>query len=480
METIWNTFDSQYYLTATHVFTRLLGVIYFFAFFPFIFQIKGLLGHKGILPIETYLQFIWRRFHWKGYYYVPSLFWFNSTDRALLTVVIVGMILSVLLALNVYPLILIPLLYILYLSIISTGQDFLGFGWEIFLMEVTCNAFFLNVMSPPNPLVWVSINLLLFRFHFQAGISKFLSRDKNWRNMTALCYHYETQPLPNMQAWFFHQLPMWIHKGCCAMMFFVELVVPFAIFAPQEVRLAVWVLLAGLQVSIWFTGNLSYLNHFTFVFCTILVGDTYFKQFFGISVETPPTTEILPIAIASMAGTILIFLQCISLWNYFLFNRTFYEILERVQPFHIANRYGIFAVMTTKRYEIIVEGSEDGKEWKEYMFRYKPSELNRHPRRVSPYQPRLDWQAWFLPFRNYEQNLWFQLFLQRLLEGSKDVVGLMRYNPFPNHPPQYIRAVAYDYKFSDWKSLWKNGVWWQREYVGLYSPVLHLEESPFI
>lgn len=469
---LWGTFDSQFYLTAVNLFTRLLGVIFFFAFAPFIFQMKGLLGKNGILPIGEYLSFISSRYGKKGYYYIPTLFWLNSSNSMLLAVVISGTILSVLLAFNVYPLLLLPLLYILYLSIISAGQDFLGFGWESFLMEITCNAFFLNLVSPPNPLVWVSLNLLLFRFHFQAGISKFLSRDENWRAMSALQYHYMTQPLPNTQAWFLHRFPLWFHRVSCALMFFIELVVPLAIFWSEDFRFIAWIFLASLQVIIWFSGNLSYLNHMTFAFCTILISDSYFQKIIGSTINTPASSNPIMETIAWVVGGALIVLQGISLWNYFMPHARFGRILESLQPFHLINRYGIFAVMTTKRYEIVVEGSEDGNEWREYIFRYKPSELSHRPRRISPYQPRLDWQAWFLPFTSYEYCWWFQSFLARLLDNSADVVGLMRINPFPEKPPKYVRALIYDYDFTDWATLKKEGTWWKRNYVGAYSPIL--------
>lgn len=469
-------YEPTFYTIASSLFLQLLGIIYFFVFVPFLFQIRGLIGVKGILPAESYLQFIKSHLGKRCYLKVPTVFWISAKDSVLLFVVVMGCLLSILLALGVYPFILLPLLYILYLSIIHVGQDFLSFGWELFLMELTANAFFLSLTNTPNPFVWISINLLLFRFHIQAGAVKLQSRDPNWRNLTALCYHYQTQPLPNTVAWFIHRMPVWFHKLSCLFMFFVELVVPFAIFGGEEFRFAAFICLFGLQFFIWLTGNLSYLNHMTAVFSLILVSNTFLTPFFG----EPSTVGLQdPLAItlfASLAGITLFTLQLMQLWHHFFPNSTFENILHKIRPFFIINRYGIFAVMTTKRHEIVIEGSADGITWTEYIFKYKPSEVTRRPRRISPIQPRLDWQVWFLPFSSYETNQWFQRFLYKLLKGEPYVESLLRENPFKEAPPKFIRAMVYDYTFTDFATKKESGAWWNRKRLGPYSPVLSLKK----
>lgn len=472
--------DTHDYYTAAALLPRLLGFIYFFVFFPFLFQMKGLYGKEGIQPIATYLEYIKYRLGRRRFRYIPSIFWFGASDRAQMGLIGAGMFLSILLMLNVYPPLMLLSLYILHLSLLSAGQDFMSFGWEQFLLEINVNTILLTLTSPPNPIVWISLNLLLFRFHFQAGVSKIFSRDVNWRNLTAIWYHYQSQPLPNTQAWYVYKLPLWFHKASTAMMFFVELVVPFFIFAPDDFRFITFILLVGLQLNIWFTGNFSYLNYMTVVLCIVLVSDTWFKTLIGWSIPAPEPSSIIVDSIVTVLGACLLFLQVISLWNYFMPVSTFRKILDWVYSFHIANRYGIFAVMTTKRYEIVVEGSDDGVNWKEYLFQYKPSELDRRPRRISPYQPRLDWQAWFLPFTDYYSEPWFQNFLVRLLQGSPYVLKLLRHNPFPEKPPRFIRALAYDYIFSTAEEKKKSGVWWTREYVGFYSPTLSLKEPSHV
>lgn len=466
-------FNVEDYTFIAEWFPRMLGAIYFFTFVAFAIQIRGLLGENGILPVAPFLNYIKRRYP-NSMYVVPTIFWWNSSNRALVAVCLIGTGLSIALLMGIAPPLMLILLYILYLSIVSAGQEFLGFGWEGFLLEITINACLLSLTVIPNIFVWLSLNFLLFRFHVQAGAVKLQSHDPNWRNLTAIAYHYQTQPLPNTIAWYFYRLPLWFHKICAGMMFFIELVVPFGIFFGEDVRLLAFMGLFGLQFFIWFTGNLSFLNHLTALFCFILINN----QTFELLGAVPPALQVTPFwleAALSICGAILLALQVARFYHHFLPIAFFAKIFRYIDPFHLINRYGIFAVMTTRRIEIIIEGSEDGVEWKEYTFWFKPSEVNKRPMRVSPYQPRLDWQVWFLPFSRFESERWFHEFLLHLLKGTKDVTGLLNENPFPNEPPKYVRALAYDYVFTTAAEKRGSGDWWVRTYVGPYSPTLSLK-----
>ena len=468
-------FTPESYTIASSLLARLLGFIYFFAFGAFLFQIKGLIGSNGILPVSRYLYnmqiYLKNR---RRLVLFPTLFWFKSTDTALMFIVSLGTILSVFLFLGFIPFIILPLLYILYLSIHTVGQDFLSFGWEGFLLEITANAFLLSLTTVPNAMVWVSINFLLFRFHFHAGLVKFQSRDPNWRNYCALSYHYQTQPIPSTLAWYMHRLPLWFHKLSCVIMFAIELVIPFGIFLGDDLRFLTFVAFFGLQFFIWFSGNYSYLNYLTVVLSVILISNGIYEMI-GIH---PPSTKETPVALdvaITLCGAILFAFQFVRFWHQCFPRPQFETILRTIAPYYLANRYGIFAVMTTKRYEIVVEGSEDGVTWKEYTFKYKPSEVTRRPRRIAPYQPRLDWQAWFLPFSTYGEEPWFQSFLYHILKGTPEVLYLLRGNPFPDHPPTFVRAVIYDYIFSSSEEKKSKGWWWHRTFVGHYSPTLKLK-----
>ncbi len=470
-------FYPENYTLIASILPRLLGIIYFFAFGAFIFQMRGLFSVQGILPIADFLAYLRVYYPRRKFFVCPSLFWINSSYTSLIGLVVLGTFLSIVLMLGFYPSLMLFFLYILYLSLASAGQDFLGFGWEGYLLEITIQVFLISLTQVPNPLVWVSINFLLFRFYFQAGIVKLQSGDRSWRNLTAVAYHYLTQPIPNTVAWYVYKLPLWFQKASCFFMFVVELVVPFGIFFNEEIRFVTFFLLFSLQFFIWATGNFSFLNHLAVVFSCLLVNNHYISAVFPI--HSPPATATAPLGVEIFlycAGGVILFLQIVQLVHHYMPNRTFAKLLHYQAPFHLVNRYGIFAIMTVKRYEIIVEGSMDGQQWKEYLFYWKPSETQRRPRRVSPYQPRIDWQAWFLPFEPFEQVNWFQHFLTRLLQGSKPVLSLLRYNPFPDAPPKYVRALVYDYEFSDFATKKKTGQWWTRRVMGPYSPTMMLKE----
>jgi hypothetical protein len=464
---------SEYSLTI-HLFTRLLGALYICVYVPFLFQIKGLWGSNGILPISNYLAAVRQRNGKRSYYLVPSLFWINASDIALFVAVGCGILFGTLLMLGFMPALMLLLLFLIHLSFSSSGQDFMSFGWETLLIEITFITMFLVATSPPNPIAWIALNFLLMRFMLQAGSSKLRAGDKNWRNLTALSYHYVSQPIPNMWAWYADKLPMWFHKVSTALMFWVELVVPLLIFNFPEVRLFVFANFMGLLLIIWLTGNFSYLNHMTAIFSVILIANPYLEPLLGAPVITEPSPLIWQIII-SIFSTGILFLEVANLYNYFSPNTTCQKMLSFWYPYHICHPHQLFSVMTTKRFEVVIEGSDDGVNWKEYLFYYKPSEISRRPRRISPFQPRLDWQAWFLPFRSYEHQGWYQRLLFQLLSGSKDVTHLFRYNPFPDHPPKYIRAQFYQYTFTSRKERSETGNWWNRKLIGVYSPKMELK-----
>lgn len=454
------------------LFPRLLGVIYLFLFIPFLFQIKGLVGKEGILPIEPLLRRYKQLFGLKRFYWIPSVFWAGASDKALMAVPAVGSILACLLIAGFHPCVLLPILILMHISIITAGQDFLSFGWEMYFCEISYNTILISLTGDLNIFAWFSINLLLFRFHLKSGTSKLQSKDPTWRDLTALKYHYETQPIPNAIAWYFHKLPLWFHKFSTAAVLFLEIVVPFGVFGGETVRMVTFAALMFLQLAIWISGNYSYLNYLTAVFLTLLLSDKYL----AFTAESHPSGPWLHSAV-SVAALFLIALQLMRLWNDYFYNRRIESYLAYFAPFYLSNRYGIFAVMTTKRYEVVIEGSNDKHTWHEYLFRYKPSELTRRPRQIAPFQPRLDWSAWFLPFQNFADEPWFQSFLLCLLSGKKEVLKLLRHNPFPGKPPRHLRVQMYLYTYSDAKLKKETGQWWVREYVGQFSPTFSIKNG---
>ena len=358
----------------------------------------------------------------------------------------------------------------------------------------------------PNPprerpasraLLWL-LRWLLFRLMFASGCVKLLSGDRTWRNLTALNYHYETQPLPTWIGWYAHQLPDWVQKSSVVLMFGIELIVPFLIFLPRRLRLAGCGVLIALQLVIALTGNYCFFNLITIALCVLLLDDAVLSRLvprrwqkwisgrFASRQEFPTSSthpriawfEFIRRSFVALMVILLLTLTTTQMIGMFRARaprpRFVLKLYEWQVPLRSVNGYGLFAVMTTSRPEIIVEGSNDGQTWLAYEFKYKPGDLKRRPRFVAPHQPRLDWQMWFAALGSYRDNPWFMNCCYRLLQGSPVVLAELERNPFPQEPPRYIRASLYEYHFTDFATRRAEGAWWRREFKGYYCPVLSL------
>jgi hypothetical protein len=449
---------------ATGVFLKALGAIYLIAFVSFGVQAAGLIGSQGILPVANYLQGMHDALGARAFWYAPNVFWVSSSDIALRVAWVAGAALAVLLMLGFFQRTCLIALLVLYLSISTAGQDFWSFQWDILLTE----AGFLAIFADGSPgRTWL-FRWLLFRLMFMSGLVKLLSGDPTWRDLTALSYHYETQPLPTPLAWYIYQLPAWFQKVSTAFMFFVELLVPFLIFAPRKLRRIAAGLLILLQVLILLTGNYTFFNLLAIALCVFLFADC-------------PAREARPETHAHRAITMAL-LAFVLTTSALQFLETFRvplpaplrTYLVLISPLRLINSYGLFAVMTTTRPEIVVEGSNDGSNWLAYEFRYKPGDVRRAPAWVAPYQPRLDWQMWFAALGSADENRWFYNFAARLMQGSPPVLGLLERNPFPRGGPRYIRATVYDYRFTDFAERRRTGAWWRREEKVTYLPPISL------
>jgi len=294
---------------------------------------------------------------------------------------------------------------------------------------------------------------------------KSLSGDPTWRDLTALSFHYETQPLPTPIAWYMVQLPMWFQKVTTVFVFFVELLVPCLIFTPLKLRRIAAGLLIGLQILILLTGNYTFFNLLAIALCVFLFVEPDRQP-------RPRSHRTLTIALMAFVVTTS-GLQFLETFRAPL-PAPAQSYLAWISPLRLVNSYGLFAVMTTTRPEIVVEGSNDGTTWAPYEFRYKPGDVKRAPPWVAPYQPRLDWQMWFAALGNADENRWFYNFAARLMQGSPPVLALLAHNPFPASPPRYIRATLYDYRFTDFAERRRSGAWWRREEKAVYLPAISL------
>ncbi len=461
---------------------RGMAAIYLVAFLTVVNQFKPLLGERGLLPVGQFLEGV--RF-WDA----PSLFHLGYSDRRLDAVAWTGVVVAGLALLGVTeagPIWVSVgawlLLWVLYLSVVNVGQNFFGFGWESMLLEA---GFFTAFLGPthvqPSVLPVLLLRWMLFRTELGAGLIK-LRHDRCWKDLTCLYFHYETQPLPNPLSWYFHRLPKPMHRFAVLFSHFVQLVVPFGLFAPQPVASVAAGLIIFHQLWLIVSGNYSWLNWLTAVLGIAGLSD-------GVLRVAEPSLAARPIGFEGVlwvvtAGTIALSIQPVM--NLFSKNQLMNYSYNR---FHLVNTYGAFGSVTKERHEIVIEGTSDAvvgpwTVWKEYGFRGKPGDPKRMPPQIAPYHLRLDWMIWFLPFavavtpqgirvRGYER--WFLRFVQRLLKGDEAMLRLLRVNPFADEPPKLVRAVFYRYRYADARTRRETGAWWTREKLGMYLPEVSLE-----
>ncbi len=480
------------YVLAGWLFLRLVGLIYLVAFVSLARQMKGLIGQEGILPAVEVLE---RGRSWgsKRFYLLPTLCWLNTSDRFLLLLAWSGAGLSVLVVIGFAPALVLLALWSLYLSLFTVSRVFLGYQWDVLLLETGFLAIFLAPpeaaprfppSATPSPIVLWLMWWLLFRLMFSSGLAKLTSGDPTWRRLIALRFHYETQPLPTPVAWQAHQLPLIFHRASAAVMFGIEIFAPLLMFGSGPSRTAAAFLFIAFMVLIQLSGNYCFFNFLAIALSVLLLDDTVLLPVFkGLFPGSDFSTAVAPAprwenGVASAVAVVILSLSLgpIARLCRLEINRPkvllrFFDLLD---PFRLVNSYGLFSVMTTERPEIIVEGSHDGENWQEYEFKWKPGNVKRGARFVAPHQPRLDWQMWFAALGYYPDNPWFIRLLTRLLEGSPAVLSLLKTNPFPNVPPRYIRGVMYDYRFTTRVQRRATGAWWQRERRGSYCPILEL------
>jgi predicted DCC family thiol-disulfide oxidoreductase YuxK len=461
------------------LFLRLFGLIYLAAFASFAVQAQGLIGSHGILPLAELLDAVRHAAGSERFYLMPMVFWWNSSDAAIRAVCWGGAGLALLLTLNLLPRLSLLLLYILYLSLLYAGQAFMTYQWDTFLLETGFLALLLRFSVTPG--IWL-LRWLLFRFMFMSGVVKLLSADPSWWNLSALSYHFVTQPLPTPLAWYAAHLPPAVLAFATAGTFVIELGLPFLIFCPRRPRCAAAAGILLLQCCILATGNYNWFNLQTMLLCLVLADDAALESLLPrrlaarLAAWAPRSRPRRVLAAGTGALAVLLVVSSLIEMDV-RFGGSPPAPLRAVdgliEPLHLVSSYGLFAVMTTRRHEIVIEGSNDGREWREYEFRYKPGDVTRRPPWNIPHQPRLDWQMWFAALEDPRQLRWFWLFLERLLHNEPAVMALLAGNPFPDKPPLYIRASFYDYTYTD-AAARARGRWWERRLLGLYFPAVRL------
>jgi len=458
---------------------RGIGVISLIAFVVALNQFRPLLGEHGLLPVPLFVKRV-------AFRDSPSLFYFWPRDVAFTSAAIAGMALSSLVVTGLaerfnswVSAAIWAAIYLLYLSFVNVGQTFYGFGWESILLECCFFAMFLGSaeVMPQRISIWL-FRWLLFRLMFGAGLIK-MRGDPCWRDLTCLNYFYETQPMPNPLSWYFHWAPPWVNKGGVVFNHFSELIVPFFYFLPQPFAGIAGVITIAFQLTIIVSGNLSWLNWLT----VVLAFSTLDRKFLALPFGMPPMRapsavfEWTNIAITGLVAvlSVPVVINMVSVRQ--IMNTSY-------NPFHIIGTYGAFGSITRPRYEVIVEGTRDAlvtpaTKWEEYEFKAKPGDVKSMPPQIAPCHLRLDWLMWFAAMSEYQDYPWFVNLMAKLLQGDKDVLSLMRTNPFGKQPPKFIRAEQYEYHFTTPDEHRRTGAWWTRTRTGAYFPAVSLDNVAF-
>ncbi len=478
------------YFWARKWFLRALGFVYLIAFASLWVQVDGLIGANGIWPIKEVLPVAQAQLGSHAYSLLPTLCWFNASDGFLHFLCGGGVVFSLILIAEIAPAISLIVLFVFYLSLTIAGQTFLNFQWDVLLLEIGFLSIFFAPWriwprSTPAATAPVSraglflLKFLLFKLMLMSGVVKLTSGDDSWWNLTALDYHYWSQPLPTVFAWWADKSPEWFKHFSVAFCLVVEIVVPFFIWAPRRPRLVAAGLLVFLQIAIAITGNYCFFNLLTIALCLLLVDDA------ALGLKMPAVRDRRysdRLSIYAGVAAIVITLP-ISAWLIYTgfkpeaqWPRPLEIVYGRLESFRIANGYGLFRVMTKDRLEIVIEGSADGVAWRPYEFKWKPGDVMRAPGWCAPHQPRLDWQMWFAALGTPQNNPWLARTLICLLQGKRDVEELFARNPFPDAPPHYIRAMFYRYRFTTEQERQETGAWWTRQELREYMPAFSLDQ----
>ena len=474
------------------------------------------------------------------YWYAPTLLWINSSNHALMALCWIGMIASLLLVLNLWPRAMLAICFVMFLSFVAAAQDFSGYQSDGMLLAAGFVSLFFapaglrsgwDEKAPPSKASLLLLRLLWFSIYFESGVAKYFGGDPSWHNLTAMDQYYQNGPLPTWIGWYAQQLPHWFHAGTAVLTLLVEVLLVWTVFLPRRFRIIGFFVVTGLQIGIILTANYAFLNYLVLSLGILLLDDQFLvtliptrwagtvRESLLRAPEPAPSEEIVELDLHTFspaalspeenppasdsespkipfglprwregASTAGLWLSGICLaW---LLYANIYQVVEHtfrgttlpaqpvalLEPFRIADSYGLFGRMTWKRYEIEFQGSNDGLNWVPYPFRNKPQNPAEAPRIYAPYQPRFDWNLWFASLGYWRDNEWVVRAEQQLLLNNPDVLSLFASNPFPDHPPKQVRAVLWEYRFTDLATKRATHMWWRREDRGLYAPAL--EQGP--
>ena len=445
---------------------RGLGIIYVSVFWSLAGQIHGLIGPHGILPATEYLHTLGAELPLlTRLWYAPSLLWLSASSGALTALVVVGALASLALTANLWPRLSLAVAAVAFLSFVAVGQAFAYYQSDGMLMEASLLGWFyaprglyprLGAASPPSRASLWLLRFEWFRIYFESGLVKMMSGETQWRDLTAMVKYYENGPLPTWIGWYAQQeLPRAFHVCVAFSTLALELVGPFCVLLPRPWRARAFVLFSLFQLGIIATANYAFLNYLVLLLGFTLACD-------APPPRSPPWRERLGwvgLGAYGLVTSLGFFASGVLRWP-----------AELLQPFRVAENYGLFAVMTRARYEIEFQGTRDGKTWVPYPFRYKPQDPFAPPGIYAPYQPRFDWDLWFASLEDVGQWPWVITVEERLVAGEPSVLRLFAGDPFHGQKPLKVRAVRWQYWFTTPAEKRATGAWWRRREIGEYAP----------
>jgi len=502
------------------IFLRALGLIYFAAFYPLLFQMEGLNGPHGILPAGRFLIAVQAELGSLRFWYAPTLFWISSGEHAVLAVMWIGIAASIAAFLNLWPRLSFFICFVCFLSFVTAAQDFSSYQSDSMLLEAGFLALFFaprglrpgfGFDAPTSRLSLFLLQWEWFRIYFESGVVKLLSGDPEWRHFTAMDEYYQNGPLPTWIGWYVQHLPHGFHAATALATLAMELAVVWMLFLPRRARFILFCIVTPWEAGVILTANYTFLNYLVLSLGLLLLDDRSVRWLLPARVarglaarsagppgesaqpepETNPAADAKAVSRRSFRRTLrgagVSLASFLLLWHAYATTAELIRLLwagaplptapiSALEPLRIANQYGLFAYMTRGRYEIEFQGSNDGQSWTPYLFRFKPQALNERPGLYAPYQPRFEWNLWFASLGDWRRSNFVPLTEERLLDNDEDVLRLFRGDPFGGSPPRYVKAVLWQYWFTTMDEKRRTGNWWRRELAGLYAPVL--ERTP--
>jgi hypothetical protein len=520
-------------LIARWLFLRALGLIYLSAFFSLIFQIRGLIGPEGIFPAGQYLQGVARNYSSARFIMAPTLLWFSTSSHVLMAICWVGLAASLLLTANVWPRGMLMVCFVCFLSFVHAAGEFANYQSDGMLLEAGFIALFFapgGFLPGWGEKRWPSrASLFLlqfewFRIYFESGVAKVMGGDPEWRHFTAMDEYYQNGPLPTWIGWYVQHLPHWFHATTVVLTLVVELGIVWMMFLPRRWRTVCFFIVTPWEIGVILTANYTFLNYLVLALGFLLLDDLFLVRFVprrwrkpflgqpramptaekirgvpdpasvlrGIAPpqgaerapgaapkrdwleEVRPHLHALKLSISAVLFAWIFYANAALL--FWMFASSIPLPVSPVQVlarWRIANEYGLFGRMTRTQYEIDFQGSnDDGKTWRTYPFRFKPQDPAKAPGIYAPYQPRFDWNLWFASLGSWQADSIVTRTEERLLTNDADVLALFAGNPFPGEPPTQVRAMIWQYWFTSMAEKRAMGMWWRRQLLGLYAPVL--------